>query len=91
MTKKPTNWDEAIHEATKATNDHFASKISSLTHLNDVEIVKLIADTGISKQDLGQVLKEVKDSTKNNEQKAIAIRNIDCSIDLLVAIADKFI
>ena len=87
----PTNWDDITNQAANAADAHFASQISSLTRLNDSDIEKLIFETGISKQDLASVLKEVKDATKSNEAKASAIRNIGKGLDVLVAIAGKMI
>ena len=87
----PTNWDDITNQAANAADAHFASQISSLTRLNDKEIESLIFDTGISKQDLALVLKEVKDATKSNVAKATAMKNIGKGLDVLVSIAAKFI
>jgi hypothetical protein len=59
--------------------------------LNYNEIESLINDTGISKENLTLVLKEVKDDTKSNFAKATAILNINKGVDLLVGIAEKLI
>ena len=87
----PTDWDAIANEAGQATDAHFQNTISSLTRLNDSEISHLIHDTGISKQDLTAVLKEVKDATKSNNAKANAISNINKGVDLLVSIAEKLL
>ncbi|HET7819467.1 MAG TPA: hypothetical protein VFL70_09175 [Bacteroidia bacterium] len=86
-----TNWDDIANQAANATDTHFASQISGLTRLNDKEIESLISETGINKQDLVLVLKEVKDAQKSNEAKAKAIKNIGKGLDVLVSIAGKFI
>ena len=64
---------------------------AGLTSLNDNEIENLITETGISKKDLASVLMEVEDATKSNEEKAVAISNINKGVSLLVGIAKKFI
>lgn len=87
----PINWNEIANQAGQSTDDHFKSQISSLTRLNDQEIETLINDTGISKQDLTEVLKEIKDATKSNTNKANAIKNISKGIDVLVGLASKLI
>lgn len=87
----PINWDEIANQAADITDAHFANQISSLTRLSDAEIQNLILETGISKQDLTSVLKEIKDATKDNIAKVDSIRNISKGIDVLVAIAGKFI
>ncbi|TBX66139.1 hypothetical protein EZL74_11160 [Flavobacterium silvisoli] len=87
----PIDWDKIAENAANSTDEHFSNQISGLTRLNDNEIQKLIFDTGISKQDLVTILKEVQDATKSNEAKARAINNIDKGIQTLVAIASKLI
>jgi hypothetical protein len=87
----PTNWDDIASSAATATDAHYNSQISSLTSLNDAEIEKLIMDTGISKLDLTNVLKEVKDATKSNNDKVSSIKNITNGVDALVGLAAKFI
>ncbi|PKP49396.1 MAG: hypothetical protein CVT92_15245 [Bacteroidetes bacterium HGW-Bacteroidetes-1] len=85
----PIDWNQIVTEAANATDEHFANQISSITRFNDTEINQLILDTGISQQDLASTLKEVKDTTKSNESKAIAIGNIEKGVDVLIAIAAR--
>lgn len=87
----PIDWNQIADEAANATDEHFASQISSLTSFNDTEINQLILETGISKQDLANTLKEIKDATKSNESKAKSIKNIGKGFDALIAIAFKII
>jgi energy-coupling factor transporter ATP-binding protein EcfA2 len=86
-----TDWDKIANDAATATDAHFSSLISSLTRLNDDEIENVILETGISKQELASILKEVNDATKSNEAKATAINNIGKGMQTLVAIASKLI
>jgi len=87
----PINWNEIAQQAGQATDEQFKNQISSLTRLNDDEIESLIHETGISKENLVSVLKEVKDTTKSNLVKANAINNINKGVGLLVGIASKLI
>ena len=87
----PINWDEIANQAGQSTDDHFKNQISSLTRFNDQEIEAIINETGISKQYLTNVLKEVKDAAKSNTNKAIAIKNISKGVEVLVEIAAKLI
>lgn len=87
----PVNWNEIANQAGQSTDEHFKSQISSLTRLNDEEIEALIIETGISQQDLFAVLKEVKDATKSNTDKANAIKNISKGVDVLVGLAVKLL
>lgn len=87
----PIDWNQIAKDAANATDAHFSSQISSLTKFDDAEIQKLIFETGISKQNFANVLKEIKDASKSNEAKAAAIKNISKGLDVLVAIAGKLI
>ena len=87
----PIDWKKIANDAGEATDEHFKNQISSLTSLNDNEIENLITETGISKKDLASVLMEVEDATKSNEEKAVAISNINKGVSLLVGIAKKLI
>ncbi len=87
----PINWNEIASEAGESTDEHFKNQMSSLTRLNDQEIEDLIHETGISQQDLANVLKEVKDASKSNVDKAKAIKNISKGVDVLIGLAGKLI
>lgn len=87
----PIDWNQIANDAANETDEHFANKISSLTRFNDTEINQIIYETGISKQDLANILKEVKDTAKSNESKANAVKNIGKGIDALVAITSRLI
>ena len=87
----PIDWNKIATDAANATDEEFSSQISGLTRLNDDEIQSLILDTGISRQDLVVVLKEIKNATKNNKSKANSINNINKGAQVLVAIAAKLI
>ena len=87
----PNKWDKIAAEATEATKSKFKSEISSLTRLNDADVLNIIDSTGISQKDLAAVLKEVKDSTKSNEVKARAIGKIDKGIAALVQITSRLL
>lgn len=85
------NWDEIAKKAGETTDEQFKNQISSLTRLNDSEIESLINDTGISKKDLANVIKEIKDATKSNTAKAQAIQKISKGVDALISIVGRLI
>ncbi|MDB5207183.1 MAG: hypothetical protein JWR72_2258 [Flavisolibacter sp.] len=87
----PNKFDKLAKEAAQMADEHFESKFSSLTSLNDAETEKIINDSGISKQDLAKVLQEVKNASSSNEAKAQAIQNIDKGVSALVSIVKKLI
>jgi len=85
------DWDKIAREAGEETDEHFKNKISSLTRLNDNEIEFLVTETGISNKDMANLLKEVKDATKSNSEKAAAISNINLGVEFLVGVASKLL
>ncbi len=87
----PTDWDKIASEADTLTNEKFKSEISNLTRLNNSDIENLISQTGVDKSELVKILKEIKDSTKSNNDKADAIKNIGKGLNVLIEIASKFI
>lgn len=87
----PNKWDKIADEAAAVTKEKFKSEISSLTRLNDSEVLRIISETGIRKEDLATILKEVKDSAKSNAAKAQAISKINKGVAALVEITGKLL
>lgn len=85
------DWDAIAIKSQKATDEHFGNQISSLTKLTNDQVVDLISNSGISKQDLVEVLRIVDDATNSNEAKAKAISEINKGVDVLVAVGSKFL
>lgn len=85
------DWDAIAQKTQESTDDHFKNQISNLTKLTDSQVAHIIADTGISKEDLVEVFKNVDDSIKSNEAKANAILGINKGVDALVAVASKIL
>lgn len=87
----PIDWDKIASEAGTLTDEQFKSEISNLTSLNNSDIENLILQTGVDKRELVKILKELKDSTKSNNAKADAIKNTGKGLNVLIAIAGKFL
>lgn len=87
----PNKYDKLANEALILTDDQFKVRFSSLTKLNDNEIGKIIDDSGISKQDLAQLLVEVKNATTFNNKTAQSILSIQNGVQALVAITKKLL
>jgi hypothetical protein len=87
----PNKFDKFAEKAAQMADEHFKNQFSGLTRLNDDEVDKIINDTGISKEDLAKLLREVKNATSANEAKADVIRNINGGVSALVAIAKKLL
>ena len=87
----PNKFEEFAKKAAEMTDSEFKNEFSNLTSLTNNEILKVINETGISKEDLAKVLQAVKDATLSNEAKAKAIKNIDEGISALISIAKKIL
>jgi len=84
-------WKKIAEEAGRKTDEQFAQEISSLTRVNDEEILEIIDRNNISKTDLAEVLTILKDATKSNEEKAKAITNIGKGVDAIVDIVIRLL
>ncbi len=91
MTDDLDELERLADEAAKKADNHFADRFSELTKLNDDELQAIILETGISKQNLKAVLREVKSATASNEAKARSIQNIDKGVSVLVSLAKRFV
>jgi hypothetical protein len=83
-------WEEILAKAKKATDDEFASQISSKIRLTDAEI-KEIAPTELDKVNLAKLGKIVNDAAMSNEKKAEAIRNTVGLAEVAVGVISKFL
>ena len=84
-------FEKLAKEAADMADEEFKTEFSRLTRLNDAEIEKIIDDTGISKEDLAHVLKQIKDATASNDAKVKAVQNINNGVSALISIAKKLI
>ncbi len=81
-------WEEIRRRAKQKTDEEFASEASSLTRLKDEEI-KEITPQPLEKEKLADLMSIVKDTTKSNQEKAQAIRNIDGLLNIAVKLLEK--
>jgi hypothetical protein len=87
----PNKFDKLADAAQAMTDAEFANRFSSLTRLSDVEIGKIINDSGISKEDLAALLAEVKSATAFNNKTAQSIAGIQNGVQALASIAKKLL
>lgn len=83
-------WKEIKDKAKELTDNTFASKASSLTRLTDDEI-KEITPNALDKERLATLLGIVADTTKSNNEKAEAIRNINGLAEIAVLLLLKLL
>ncbi len=87
----PNKFDKLAAEAQAMTNAEFKTRFSSLTTLNDSDITKIINDTGISKEDLADLLVAVKSATDFNTKTAQSVSKIQNGVLALIAITKKLL
>lgn len=87
----PNKFDKLAAEAQTMTNAEFKMRFSSLTTLNDTDITRIINDTGISKEDLAELLVAVKSATDFNTKTAQSVSKIQNGVLALIAITKKLL
>jgi succinate dehydrogenase flavin-adding protein (antitoxin of CptAB toxin-antitoxin module) len=87
----PNKYDKLAEQAQAMTDEKFRERFSSLTSLTDNDITKVINDTGISKQDLANLLAAIKNATDFNNQTVKSITSIQKGAEALIAIAKKLL
>lgn len=85
----PNKYDKLAKEAKDLTDNQFRSRFSSLTKLSDSDIEKIISDSGISKENLADLLAEVKNATEFNEKRAKSVTGIQNGVQALLSIVKK--
>jgi len=85
-----STWEEIRKKAKRQTDDTFASKVSSLTRLTDDEI-KEITPNALDKERLAALLGIVADTTKTNDEKAEAIRNVSGLAEIAIPLLLKLL
>jgi hypothetical protein len=89
--KDPIDWDELIRTAQEETDQQFKTELSVITRLTGPDIQNVIMDSGISKENLAEVIKIVSASTTSNIAKANAIAKINKGVHALVALTAKLL
>ena len=84
-------YDVYADRAAAMTDAEFKNKFATLTRLNMQDLEKVIKETGISQQDLAELLKEVKSASTSNEKKAMAISNSNKGVTTLIALVKTFL
>jgi len=81
-------WNDILTKASSDTHDAYAGKVSSLTSLTDDE-VKEITPTPADRERFAKLIGIVADATKQNNEKADAIRNTAGLVEMAVDVVGK--
>ncbi|MBC7933934.1 MAG: hypothetical protein H7Y86_01050 [Rhizobacter sp.] len=87
----PNKFDKLADEAQAITDEQFRERFSSLTSLSETEIGKVLKSTGISRENLANLLVEIKNATEYNDKMTQSIVNIKGGVQALVAITKKLL
>ena len=87
----PNKFDKLADEAQALTDEQFKTRFSSLTKLSDNDISKIINDSGISKENLADLLVAVKSATDFNEKTVKSVQSIQNGVKALISITKMLI
>jgi hypothetical protein len=87
----PNKFDKLAEEAQAITDAQFRERFSNLTSLSETDIGKIVKSSGISKENLAQVLLEIRNTTNYNNKTTQNIINIQHGVGALMAIAKKLL
>lgn len=79
------DFDAILDEAVRMTDSQFASRISSLTRLNDDEINR-ICPTKVDKEALARLMSIVKGASDENTKRTELINNIQTFAGVIVKV-----
>lgn len=85
------DWNSLSEKAVAQTNQEFSEELANLTNLKADEINYFIAQSKISNENAVKVLKEINNSTLDNNQKATAIKNIENGVEFIINIVSKIV
>lgn len=83
------DWKKLWNEAKKETNEQLAGKISSITSMKDEEILRVLEESSAEKEELIKLMEVVDDATKDNQEKANALQNINNATSMLISLSKK--
>lgn len=82
-------WVALRAKANQLANDQFATEASDIAALTKKQVSEIIAESGVNKETLANLMATVSDATKTNQQKAQALRNINGFAEVAVSLISK--
>jgi hypothetical protein len=82
-------WEALRAKANQLANDQFATEASDIAALTKKQVSEIIAESGVKKETLANLMATVSDATKTNQQKAQALRNINGFAEVAVSLIGK--
>ncbi len=84
-------WQKLRSRAKSIANDEYTSEASSIIHLTKEEISAIIDEAAVDKEKLSELISVVNETSKSNNQKAEAIRNISGLAEVAVSLIGKLV
>ena len=84
-------FEKLAKDAHHLTDEQFKIRFSSLTKLSDEDTIKIIKDSGISKEDLAALLMLIRDTIDFNNKTNQSILQITGGVQALASIVKKLI
>jgi len=84
-------WKKLRKKSKDLATEEYASEASSIIRLTKEEISAIVDEASVDKEKLSELIELVDDSTKDNDQKADAIRNIAGFAEVAASLIGKFV
>lgn len=85
------DFDKLAAQADMAARIKLTAEIKSVTGLGSAELSSIVLETGISGDDLEQLLTCVRSATMTNEQTAASVKGMHKGVEALAAIVKKLL
>ena len=84
-------WQKLRNRAKDIAKDEYTSEASSIIRLTKEEISAIIDEAAVDKEKLSELISIVNETSKTNNQKAEAIRNISGLAEVAVSLIGKLV
>ncbi|MHC4559542.1 MAG: hypothetical protein ACYS80_19790 [Planctomycetota bacterium] len=84
-------WQKLRKKAKDIADETYASEASSIIRLTKDEISSIIEEAAVDKEKLSELIGVVNESSKSNNEKAEAIRNITGLAEVAVSLIGKLV
>lgn len=86
-----TKLDKLVDDTSVLTDEQFKNRFSSITRLNEEDTIKIIKESGISNEDLANLVHEIKKSADFNIKSVQSITEIKGGVLAMAAIIKRLL
>lgn len=84
-------WKALRGKANQLATEQYASEASDIAKLTKKQVQDIISESGVDKQKIADLVLVVNDSTKTNNQKAAAIKNVTGLAEVAASLIGKLL